>query len=476
MKKITAKLLLVLFLTAQFYGISFLFPKKLDSANLTSVSDTLSNNRLSFRGELDGAHSAGTAVITLNTSSTPGDSRNTSTGSASLMANESVQVGANNSPITLKTIESASRIVLSSGITNAQSDNTMVVATSSAVHTVTFTPVSVINGGAFRTLIPAASEAAQDGYPDATGFDFSTTAPTVSCSGGGSNMTFQTGTATASAIQVGSTYYHSFECRYNGSGASPAAATMYIGTPAAGKLINPAPASTTRLPGQADTYTFRVRHTYGTAQSYSVVDETLGTLGVVEAVRVTATVSPTLTFQISGRASGTSNCGQSAGATTTYNTAPFGTVSTSSFTNLAQMLSVSTNAAGGYAVTASESGVLTAYNVTGTPTIANTTCDSGTCTYNQSTSSDWDDTTKKGFGYGLQSVNGAPVPASKDYDDCASSTFCAFPFGTTGVTIMSESSPVDSDQAYVCYRIIVSGTQAAGDYENYVIYIATATF
>ena len=473
-----AKLVLILLLASQFFNLSlFIGPKKLDSANLTNVSDTLSNNRLSFRGELDGNHAAGTAVITLNTNSTPGDARNTSTGSASLMANESVQVGADNVSIAIKTIESASRIVLGSGITNAESDDTMVVATSSAVHTATFTPVSVINSGAFRVLIPAASTAAADGFPDAGGFDFSTTTPTVSCAGGGGNMTFETGTATASAVQVGSTYFHSFECRYIGTGDSPAAVTMYIGTPDGGKLINPAPSSTTRLPGQADTYTFRTRHVYGTTQSYTTVDETLGTVGVIEAVRVTATVAPILTFQISGRAASSTNCGltQEATITTTYNTVPFGTISTTDFYDAAQMLSVSTNAASGYVVTASESATLTAYNVTGTPTLANTTCDTA-CT--SSTATEWNTATNKGFGYSLEDGNGTPVTdvSATIVYNYSSRTFNARSFGTVGENIMTSTGVVDSDQAYVCYRIIVSGTQTAGDYENYVIYIATATF
>lgn len=479
MKKIAAKFVLVIFLAAQFTGLTFLFPQKLASAQLTSVSDSLSSNRLSFRGELDGNHAAGTAVITLNTNSTPGDSRNTSTGSASLMTNENIQVGANNPPLAIKTIDTDARIVLASpGITNAQNDNTMVVATSSAVHTVVFTPVSPIAGGAFRVLIPAATAAAADGFPDATGFDFSTTAPTVSCLGGGSNISFTgiTQTATASAIQVPSgtgTWYHSFECRYNGTGASPTAVTMYIGTAAAGKLINPAPASTTRLPGQADNYTFRVRQVYGTAYSYVTVDETLGTLAVVEAVRVTATVSPILTFQISGRAASSSNCSQTQESTitTTYNTVPFGTsVITTDFADAAQRLTVSTNAAGGYTVTASESAALTAWNVTGTPTIPDTTCQATPCT--TTTPQTWTGTSYKGFGYALEDVNGDAVEDTKEYANGYR------PFGLTAIQVMraNPAGPVDSDQAYVCYRVIVSGTQQSGDYENYVIYIATATF
>lgn len=479
MKKITAKVLLVLFLAAQFSGLSLLFPKKLDSANLTNVSDTLSNNRLSFRGELDAGVAAGSGVIVLET--TPGEmlTENTSTGSAALMGNESVKVG-NNAPIAIKTIDTASRIVLASGLTNAASTSDPVVATVSAVHTVSFTPVSTVPNGAFRALLPVGSTGGNDGLPDKDGFDFNSIDDAdVSCAGGGSGYTWSASynTASASAITVGATTYHSFECRYTGNGGSGTAVTMYVGAPAqTDNLINPSPASTSRYPGQADTYTFRVRHIYGTAQSYSTLDETLGTIGVVEAVRVTATVAPTLTFQISGRASGTTACNQSADTTTTYNTAPFGTVSTSAFTDIAQMLSVSTNAAGGYAVTASESGVLTAYDVTGTPTIANTTCDSGTCAYNDSSASQWIVTTNKGLGYALQDVNGDSVADTLEWG--TGSDFKARPFGTTGAQVMraNPAGPVDSDQAYVCYRVIVSGTQAAGDYENYVIYIATATF
>jgi len=469
------KLFLVIFLLTQFWGLGLLFPKKLDSANLTNVTDSLSNNRLSFRGELEVAHAAGTAVINLD--STPEDARNTSSGSAALMGNESLQVGAGNTASTVKTIVSSTQVVLSAGITNAVSDAALVVATSSAVHTVTFTPVSTVANGAFRVLIPCSTQANNDGYPDKDGFDFSTTAPTVSCLGGGSNITFTgvSGTASASAVQISTTWYHSFECRYNGTGASPAAVTMYIGTPSGGKLINPSPASTTRFPGQADSYTFRARQAYGIAQSYANVDETLGTIGVVEAVRVTATVAPILTFQISGRASGTSSCGQSAAATSTYNNADFGSVSTTAFTDIAQQLVVSTNAAGGYTVTASESGLLTALGVTGTPTIANTTCDAGTCTYSGSTLA-WIVTTNKGFGYALQDVAGDCVSASNEYNNCGA--YCARPFGTGGASasIMTSTVPCDSDIAYVCYRIVVSGVQQAGDYENYVVYIATATF
>lgn len=482
-KKTLAKIILTLFLIVQFYGLfyglSAIKPPKLESANLSTVSDTLSNNRLSFRGQVSGAHAAGAAAITLQT--TPGSmaTENTSTGSAALVGNESVQVGTNNAPTTLKTIESASRLVMATGITNAVLDAAPVFATVSAVHTVRFTPVSTVANGAFRVLIPASSGNANDGIPDKNGFDFSAAAPTVTCTGG-NGMTFETGTATASAISISSQAYHSFECRYSGAGTSGTAVIMTIGTAAGSKIINPSPASSSRNPGQADTYTFRVRQTNGTSQTYSVVDESLGTIGVVEAVRVTATVAPILTFSITGiSADSGSYCGISRSASSpdsTVNEIPFGTISTTAFTDAVQLLTVSTNAAGGYSVTASESAALTAWNITGTPTIPDTTC-GGSCTV--TTAAEWNTAgTQRGFGYTLAEANATDaVTDTLEYNN-GGAAFKARPFGITAEQIMrsNPAGAVDADQAYVCYRIVVSGSQQAGDYENYIVYIATATF
>ncbi|MFZ5366532.1 MAG: hypothetical protein ACOZBZ_04625 [Patescibacteria group bacterium] len=476
--KLAAKISLAIFLAAQFYGLAFLFPKKLDSAQLTSVSDTISNSRLSFRGELSGAVAAGSAVITLKTSGL--GTNNTSTGSGTLMTNDGIRVGSGTGATitTVKTLESDTRVVLAAGLSNAASDGDPVISTVSAIHTFRFTPYSQIANGAFRVLIPAASDSETgDGLPDKNGFDVVTgSLPTVACSGGGSNITFAdsgTGTATRSGVTVGGTNYHSFECRYTGSGQSATQVTMIIGTAAGNKIINPSPSgySASHGPGAGDTYTFRTRHLYGVDQSYATVDETLGKVSVIEAVRVTATVAPTLVFMLTGVTASQSVCGQTTDVATTPNTVPLGTVLSTDFSDAAQVLSVSTNAVGGYSVTASESAALTAWSLSGSPTIADTTC-GGTCTV--TTTGDWTSTTNKGFGYALANKTGTPVPSAIRYN--TGGTFMARPFGVTAQQIMTASAPVDLDQAYVCYRAIVSGTQAAGDYENYVIYIATATF
>lgn len=480
--RLTSKIVLVLFLLAQLAGLSLLLPQKLEAGELTTVSDTLSNNRLSFRGELEGAVAAGSGVIILDT--TPEDSNNTSTGSASLMQNESLRVGSGSTAdiLAVKTIDTATRVTLASGLTTAASDGDPVIATVSAIHTVSFTPASAITNGAFRVLIPGSDTISTtgDGLPDLDGFDLiSDSLPTVSCSGGGSGFTFKTGTATVSATQVGGSgaWFHSFECRYYGDTAPSTAVTMTIGTPAGNKVLNPSPSgySATHFPGQMDTYTFRTRHFYGTAQSYAQADETLGTIGVVEAVRVTATVAPTLTFHLAAVTTGDTACNLTPDVNTTVTTVPLGTISTSAFTDAAHQLVVSTNADEGYSVTASQSGLLSIGGL-GSTTIADTTCDDASCT--SLTAADWDTATNKGFGYALEDLAGDCVAAALEYnyDPTPARTFNARPFGLTAEQIMSSSAPVADDSAYVCYRIVVSGLQTAGDYSNYVIYIATATF
>ena len=477
--KLIAKLSLAIIFFIQFYGLSFLSPDKLASANLTSVSDTLSNNRLSFRGELNGAMAAGAGVVTLDAA--PSVATNTSTSSATLVGNDSVRIGTGSTADvrTVKTINDATRFTLSSGLTTAANDQDPVISTQSAIHTVRFTPVSTVANGAFRILIQASATKSYsgDGLPDKDGFELdSNNLPTVTCSGGGAGYTWNAGwnTASVSATQIGGTgtWYHVFQCRYGGTGGIGTAITMTIGTAAGNKVINPSPSgySSSHGPGAGDAYDFRVQHTLGITDGYAVNDVTLGKLYVIESVRVTATVAPTLTFMITGVAASQSVCGVTTDVATDQNAVPFGSVTSSAFRNAAHILSVSTNALGGYAVTASESAALTMLD-TPANTIPDTTCGSA-CTV--TAIGLWTSTAYKGFGYALANKTGSPVAAANLYNN--GGAYMARPFGRTAESIMDNTAVVDLDQAYVCYRAIVSGSQAAGDYENYVTYIATGRF
>jgi hypothetical protein len=476
-KKLIAKLSLAVFLIAQFYGITFVSPDKLASANLTSVSNTLSNNRLSFRGELNGGIAVGGGVVTLDAS--PTNNLNTSTSSGTLVGGDTVRIGMGGTADvrTVKTINDATRFTLNSGLTTAASDQDPVISTQSAIHTVRFTPASPgIANGAFRVLLQASATKSYsgDGLPDKDGFELDgNNLPTVTCSGGGFTWNAGWNSASISATQIGGTgtWYHVFQCRYAGTG-SGAAVTMTIGAAAGNKVINPSPSGYTssHSPGAGDPYDFRVQHTLGITDGYVVNDSTLGKIYVIESVRVTATVAPTLTFMITGVAGSTSVCGQTTDVATDQNAVPLGSITSSAFRNAAQILSVSTNAVGGYAVTASESAALTMLD-TPANTIPDTTC-GGACT--ASTIGLWTNTANKGFGYALDNKKGSPVAAGNLYNN--GGAYMARPFGRTAESIMDNTAVVDLDQAYVCYRAIVSGTQAAGDYENYVTYIATGRF
>ena len=297
-----------------------------------------------------------------------------------------------------------------------------------------------------------------------------------------------TGTASASAITINSVDYHAFECAYSGAGASGSAFNGTTnGAITIASLINPAP-KTAHTTGTADTYNIVIQHFNS---SFVVQDTTTVVIGVIEAVKVTATVPPQITFQIFGVASGTSTaCGVTTDSTTTAAAVPFGTVSISAFNEAAQGLSVSTNAVGGFAVTTIENDQLGKDGgaCAGDPTItSNTSCIADargdTATMADGTGDEWVSTSNKGFAYALHDVNSTTTEAiayNATTGGC-DGVFCARQFADaensgTAQTIFSATGPADNQNLYVCYRLIPGTITAAGDYENYLTYTATATF
>jgi hypothetical protein len=207
-------------------------------------------------------------------------------------------------------------------------------------------------------------------------------------------------------------------------------------------------------------------------------DTARGKIAVVESVRVTATVDPTLTFIIDNTnvGSGATICGNTLGSPATSTTATsvaFGSLSLGAFNDLAQRLSCVTNADGGYIVTVYEIDPMTGIN-TGT-TIPDTDCD-GAC--NITTAAEWaTDTTNSGWGYSLQNIN---VGSSLFNYDNSGATFAGKAFGDGAANaqqIMKNiTTPTTTERAYICYRLTASTTQEAGNYENQLVYTATSTF
>lgn len=478
MKKFMAKLALASILALSTQSFFLINPQELDSANLTAAADTLSTSRLSFYGSLGVGHTAGVSFIRISTSGMP------STSTANLFTGDTVLIGlgigttAPAATYTVDDIYDTDEFTITSGLASGDNDSgDLVIATRSATHTVTFTPATSIGNGAFRILIPSGANNNNDGIPNHDGFDYGVTAPSLTAPTGGGVTSWETATATASAGTGCTSGNHCFEARYNGTNTASGTFTFTIG--GANKLLNPAPA-TGHTVGSADTYTVTIQHLADRLSNYAVIDSTTVKVAVIESVRVTATVDPTITFTLAAVGVGTTSCNVPATITTTATAVPFGTMALNTFKNLAQKLTVSTNAVGGYAVTTLENDQLGKDGGTAT-FIADATGD-GAMTHE--TQDDWHTATQNGFGYSLQNVDAAAIVFQ--YSDtsggsCVTGTFCAKQFAATADTetaqsLFSSTTVANAEDVYACYRLTVGATQAAGDYENNITYTATATF
>lgn len=458
------------------------------SASLTNVSVTLSNSRLSFRGGLTTGNAAGSSLVFLHTDPDVGEFPSTS--SAQLQAGDTVLIGESGSLGTYTVTDTnpdesfSITPVLASGDAD---DQDSVIATQSSELTVRFTTANAVNDGTIRILVPALASdtASADGIPDGGYFDFGTTAPTVTCPDSLTGYTFAAGTAVASSVTIAGTDYHAFECSYTGAGAI---GTVFDGSAndaiTIDSLINPAPDPNHTM-GTADAHRIIVQHL---DENDAVQDSTTVSVGVIEAVKVSATVAPQITFRIIGVASSTSACGVNTSVATTPTAVPLGELSIDNFTNAAQTLAVSTNAVNGYTVTALASDQLgiNPGTCTGDSTDPDCIPDSvgDNSAMSHTASDEWNTASVKGFGYSLEDYNTSGLTPVFEYDTAAGNctgTYCSRQFADSEdsqdpVQIFSSSSVADNHHLYVCYRAIVSPSQAAGEYQNYVTYTATATF
>ncbi len=471
-----------------FLLFAFLVAKKyvVFSGEFTSTSATLSNARLSFKGALQGAQTTGSSLVTIDVTNYPSESV------LQLQNRDTVLI--NDTEYTVATtIDDASddTFNLTAGLDASDvADDLGVYASQSASLTVRLTTISALSGGSFRILVPAiaADGTDNDGYPDAGGFDFGKTGDTqasIACPVTASYGTF-TATSTdaeTAAVTIDGVDYHSFVCAYDGAGA---VGTAFDGTTEEAfiisDLINPAPktGASNHTLGQADTYSVIIQQR---DSGDTVIDQTVTKVGVVDAVKVSASIAPQITFTVAGVAASTSVCGITTDATTTALTVPFGALTIGSFVEAAQRLTVTTNAIGGYSVTAAENDQMgREANACATDGSASITClvDASVAGASHTASADWTDASgDPGFGYSLVSVSGSPTLAFT-YNE-SSRTFSAKQFADLAAseavqTIFSRTTVTASDVVDVCYRIAPAATNAAGNYENYVVYTASATF
>ena len=456
--------------------ITLVNPSTLNSANLTSVKDTLQSSRLSVNARVDSTGTTvGSSNVKLKTvASAPANTIST----GNLRAQDSLVIGTGTYTVVdiIDADEFTVTPVLAAGDAD---DNDPIYLKMRPRHTIQFTTASAVANGYFQVLLPADTTTPNDGNPDDEGYDFNTTVNVTAPADVGSTFDFVTGVATAAGATgcTSPANYHCFEFHYSGTGAVGQAFTLYIGnTNGSNTPIAPA-TGTSHTEGTADTYPILVRQFAADTNPNSAtpIDATSARVAHIEAVRVTATVDPTISFSIAGIASGATRCGVSTDVTTTATSVPFGGMSLNSFKTLAQNLTVSTNASSGYVVTSSENDQLGLGGAT-TPFIPDTTCDGGTCT--ESTAAEWDTATNNGFGYSLENVDAASIAFEYDTsgDTFRSKQFADITGAETPQTIFSSTTVANAENAYVCYRLSVGATQAAGDYENQITYTATGTF
>lgn len=466
-----------------FFG-TLLYPSPLDSANLTSVKDTLQTSRLSAHARVDATGTAvGSSRVKIKTSaSAPANTITT----GNLRAQDSVVVGTGTYTILdiYDTDEFDVTPVLASGDAD---DNDPVYLKIKPRHVITLTTVTAVANGFFQVLLPADSNASTsyDNSPDDQGYDFTADSlnaiDVVAADVGVYN--FVTGVSTRSGATncTSPANYHCFEVHYSGAGSIGQAITITIGnTNGTNTPISPA-TGTAHSEGTADTYPVIIKNFGAEANPNSAtpVDATTARLAHIEAVRVTATVEPTISLSIAGISSGATRCGVTTDVTTTAVAVPFGSMILNTFKTLAHDVTVSTNAPGGYVVTASENDQLGKDGTT-TPFIPDNPGNNTLAS--ESVSDEWTTATVNGFGYSLQNVDAASI--AFEYTTATGNctgTFCSRQFaditgGETPQTLFSSTTIANAQNAYVCYRLSVGATQAAGDYENQITYTATGTF
>lgn len=354
-----------------------------------------------------------------------------------------------------------------------------------SLHTIRFTTVNPIPAsGKIVINYPAltGNDATAQASPSASTFQFNAlasaniTATGVTCS-----------TYTISAPNI--------TCNVNASGvAANTLVTLNIGCSAANgagscttgvpTLINPTKSNTTA--GSADTWTVNVSTQDSSGNG---VDTSRIRIATVEAVQVQATVDPTLTVTIAGLANGANF--QSSSTACASETSNAGLDATASFVNLGilasgtinksgQTITVSTNAANGYTITATSSGRF--INPATGVWLTDANGGNGLTNYDTPLPAVFPSSGNAAFGIS---------PCGSRVNPTIWGTTAAFAFGSgakasnpwnTGVnsyysTIASYTGgPVSADVTVIRYAATISGVTPAGIYGNYFTYVVTPSF
>lgn len=131
-------------------------------------------------------------------------------------------------------------------------------------------------------------------------------------------------------------------------------------------------------------------------------------------------------------------------------------------------LTITTQGAGGYSVYAYELHPLR--QLEGSEEIPNTTCDAGTCTH--TTAGIWTNQSVAGFGYNM---TGNDIPAHF-INSTYFKSFANNEAAEAMQVVMSSSNIANARQSTVTYKAGIGSSQASGNYETAVVYVAVPGF
>jgi hypothetical protein len=348
-----------------------------------------------------------------------------------------------------------------------------------ALHTIKFTTINGIpTGGKIILTFPGAAN--NTASPSASAFAFNAL--------GNTQVKFNNATCT---VNVSSP---TITCTTTGAVAPNTTITALVGctagttscTAPVPRLINP---TKTAALGTADLWSIQIDTQDG---SSNAIDTGRAKIGTIDAVQVQATVDPSLTFTISGIPDNTNlNSDGTYGLTACTDTTDSGISSSATDINLgfltagtinlsAQQLSVTTNAASGYAISATSSGKFinpaTGYWIPGLNSNTNLTAN------DTPAPAVFGSNPSEGFGISACGPRVNTALWGTGATAFSSGSKYSNPYNT-GVnsyyaTIASYGGGVgvSADKTNVKYAASINGTTPAGIYSNYFTYVATATF
>ena len=145
----------------------------------------------------------------------------------------------------------------------------------------------------------------------------------------------------------------------------------------------------------------------------------------------------------------------------------FGTLIPGTPSTQTSTLTVSSGGAGGYKVTARETDYLKSTNGGSIPDVL---CDDGFCT--QSSATPWTLDTTYGFGYNM---SGNDIPGDFT-DQTYYRHFANTAQSQTDQIVMSSSTVGRGRVATITYKVNISGMQAAGQYQNNILFTAIPSY